>query len=422
MSWRPSDSVVTEVFGQVYANLKDHLMNNDEKPTALPMAGRVPPFGLRIDLPTTSDTTGGSGYVAWDRGEWSGKIGGDVYRLSQDATRSIYRRDTGASVFQDIVWPDARLTNGGGYGQVVYQRGAARVGGTLRADTFHAAAGEVSDFFAANTTGSLRHSEAAVSAALNGSFFVTPRWTLTLGVGRAVRAPDTLERYSDRFPAAQFQVAAEFLGNPDLTTEKSLEFNAGSVVQIGAASLKADVFYRHIGDYITVTPDPSVPKRLPLSPPVVYRYINGDGARFSGFEASASLPASPYAAVRGTWSYLWAEDETFDEPAFGIAPFQQHYGLELHTAGGAGWIELGVTAAAAQDRVAAARLEQPTPGWTTLDLRGGHPLPHDLTLRGGIENLTDRAYAEHLNSLNPFTGARIPERGRSGYVGVEFAF
>jgi iron complex outermembrane receptor protein len=422
VTWRPSGSAITEVFGQVYTNRKHHRMNNDKKPTAQPDPNRFPPFGLRIDLPATSFTTGGSGYVSWRYGAWEGKVGADVYRLAQNATRSIYRRDTGMLLFEDIVWPDAKLTNGGGYGQVVYQRGRTRMGGTLRVDAFRARAGEVSDFFLEHTTGSLDYAQSAMSGALNATFVVQPRWTLTLGMGRAVRAPDTLERYSDRFPAAQFQVAAEFLGNPQLKAEKSLEFNAGSVLQFSRTTVRGDVFYRTIDHYITVMPDPTVPKRLPLSPPVVYRYINGKSANFTGFEASTNSQLGAYAAVRANWSYLWAEDTTFNEPAFGIAPFQQRYALEVHGADQNDWVEAGVTITAAQNRVAVARLEQPTDGWATLDVRGGFGLPRGLLLRAGVENLTNKAYAEHLNALNPFTGERILERGRSGYVGLEYAF
>ena len=40
------------------------------------------------------------------------------------------------------------------------------------------------------------------------------------------------------------------------------------------------------------------------------------------------------------------------------------------------------------------------------------------TPSGGIENLGDKFYFEHLNSLNPFTRERIPELGRNVFVGV----
>jgi iron complex outermembrane receptor protein len=386
------------------------------------MPDRVPPFGIRVDFPTRSNTVGGRAYVSFRRGAWQSKIGGDVYRLSQDADRSIFRRDTGALVFQDIVWPDATLTNGGGYGQLIYQLARVRIGGTVRADVFRAAAGPVSDFFRSHTTDSLGSTDSAVSAALNASVQASSRWTLTLGAGRAVRPPDALERYSDRFPAAHFQIAAEFLGDPSLKPEQSLEFNAGSILQLPTATLRADVFYRTIDDYITVMPDPTLTRRLPLSPPTVYRYINGTEARFTGYEASATSQAGSYVGLRASLSYLWAEDVLFHEPAFGITPFQQRYGIELHTRDKTRWAQLGATVTSAQDRVAAARLEQPTPGWTTFDLRGGTPLVHGLELRAGLNNLTNAAYSEHLNALNPFTGARVLEVGRNAYVGVDYAF
>ena len=42
--------------------------------------------------------------------------------------------------------------------------------------------------------------------------------------------------------------------------------------------------------------------------------------------------------------------------------------------------------------------------------------------RGGIQNLTDEFYVNHLDSLNPFTGHRIAEVGRTAYVGIELGF
>ena len=85
-------------------------------------------------------------------------------------------------------------------------------------------------------------------------------------------------------------------------------------------------------------------------------------------------------------------------------------------------MELLVTSTAAQERVASARLEAPTDGWTTIDLMGGVRLREGLTLRAGVQNLTDRYYVNHLNSFNPFTRLRIAELGRSVYVGTEMGF
>ena len=145
-NWRPGAGAIGEVFGHVYANLKDHVMNNDAKPTARPAAGRMPPFGIRVHLPASSDTVGASGYVAGRRDAWQWKLGGDIYHLAQNATRTIFRRSNDAQMFQDTVWPDAALTNGGGYGQLVYEEGAVRVGGTVRLDSLRASATQASPF------------------------------------------------------------------------------------------------------------------------------------------------------------------------------------------------------------------------------------------------------------------------------------
>ena len=260
------------------------------------------------------------------------------------------------------------------------------------------------------------------SAAANASLRVTDNWLVTLGAGRAVRSPSALERYADRFPAVKFQTAAEFVGNPLLVPEKSIELNAGTTLRIGQATLEGDVFWRTINDYITVAHDPNLTQRLPLSPAQVFRYVQSDAARFAGFDLRAESAAGPWLSLRGGWSFVQAEDLLFNEPLFGIPPFEQQYALEVHNPARTRWLELLVTSTAAQERVAATRFEMATAGWTTVDLSMGLELGAGMTLRGGVRNLTDEFYVNHLNSLDPFALHRIAEIGRSGYLGLEYSF
>ena len=378
------------------------------------------------------------------------------------------------------VWPDAEMTNLGGYAQVLYERGRSTIGGTLRVDREEAQIGRVTSFFAHNAvpayalhaahgrfhcvtahcmpgmtgmTGMTGHAPTGhvdqatdghgmtghgaamlvpgdrfaqtntnVSAAVNASLRITDTWRVTLGAGRAVRNPSALERYADRFPAVKFQTAAEFIGNPNLVPEKSLEFNVGTTLRAGEATAGLDVFVRNVDDYITVALDPNLQKRLPLSPDVLYRYVQADAARFAGFDLTASSPAGDWIDLRGGWSYVRAEDVLFDEPLFGIPPFEQRYAVEVHNPARSAWVELQVTSTATQERVAATRLEQATAGWTTVDLLAGVRATETLTIRAGVQNLTDEYYVNHLNSLNPFTRQRIAEVGRRVYTGLEYDF
>jgi outer membrane receptor protein involved in Fe transport len=178
-----------------------------------------------------------------------------------------------------------------------------------------------------------------------------------------------------------------------------------------------------IDDYITVAPDTSVPSALPMSFPVVYRHINGDQALFAGGELRLDHRATEHFSWWTSVNYVRAEDTLYDEPAFGIPPLQGQLALRY----GRGvrrpwWVEAAGLFVDEQDRVAAIRLEVPTPGYEVYALRGGVHLIETLRLDVAVENLTDREYARHLNSLDPFNGSRIPEIGRYVRAGVTFAF
>ncbi len=422
LTWSPTGGALSEIRGQFYLNLKDHLMNNEEKPTARPMPGRKPPFGLLVDLPTESDTVGGDFSALVERGLWDWRFGLDFYNSNQSATRSILRRTPRILLFRDVVWPDADLNDQGFYVQMLREGEHTELAGIVRLDRVQSTAGTVSDFFGANTQGGLDQGETHLSAALNGRWSINGVVSLSAGLGRAVRTATVMERYSDRFPATKFQIAAEFMGNPGLNPEESLEFNLGSSLVQKATRLDLELFHRVIDNYITVQADPSLRKRLPLSPPLVFRYINGSQARFHGAELTLEQELAPVFRLRGFLSYVWGEDELFGEPILGLAPFQGQAALVLSSRDRRYWVDLTVTLADSQTRVAARRFEQVTGGYTVLDLRGRASLTSGWTLKAGVENLGDRLYSNHLNSPNPFTRRRIPELGRNFYVGLEYEF
>ena len=352
--------------------------------------------------------------------EWS--FGADYYNVEQTASRTISRRSNGFVLFQDIVWPDAEIEDLGGWGQVVWGGDRYRVGATLRFDGVEASAQNLSPFFLANTSGSPNQSESHFSAAISSTIDAGEHWSLSVGAGRAMRTATVLERYSDRFPSTKFQLAAEFMGNPELDPEQSLELNVGGRGAYGDLLVEIEAFYRVIDDYITVVPDPALGKRLPLSPPVVFRYVNGSEATFYGGELLLRQRVNDLVSWRGSLAYVRGEDEELNEPVLGVAPLNGEVGVRLHLLDSRLWIDLASRFADRQDRVATSRFEQETPGWAIYKLSAGFELPNGFELTAAVDNLTDRAYAEHLNSPNPFTRERISEMGRNVRVGLAVDF
>ena len=401
--------------GKVYTNRKDHLMNNDEKPTGRDMPGRMPPFALDVDLGTESNTRGGR--LSWQQqqGDWQLEVGADYYHVRQNAERTVARRSNGFVIFRDIVWPDATQEDLGVFGRGVYRGNGFSLSATVRADQVDVEARELSDFFLANVAGAANNStqdESHVSAALSARFDLGKHWTLSAGIGRALRTATILERYSDRFPSTRFQISAEVLGNPLLDPEASLEVDLGLQGTFGDFLVNVEVFQRTIDDVITFVADPTVPLRLPLSPPVVYRYINGSRAEYLGGELSLRQRIGSQWAWRASVAWLEGDDEELDEPMVGIPPTHGEAGLRWTSSGGNWWIDGAVNFADRQDRVAVQRFEQETPGWTTFDLAVQWQATDSLSLGVAVENLTDRAYARHLDSPNPFTRQRILQTGR----------
>ena len=264
--------------------------------------------------------------------------------------------------------------------------------------------------------------ETNVSAAVSGIFRVHERVSLTAGLGRSVRTATVIERYSDRFPSTKFQVAAEFMGTPDLQPEKGLELDWGLLAQVDNGAIEVNAYFRDIDDYITVVLDDSLSKRLPLSPNTVFRYVNGE-ARFWGLELSSENRWTEMVETRVSLNYVWANDRSLDEPVFGIPPLEARARIRLRPwSSRSHWIELSGVHMTSQDRVATTRLERATEAWTRVDLRSRFALGAGAALSAGVENLGDVFYTTHLNALDPFAGNRVAERGRTFHVGIEYEF
>jgi iron complex outermembrane receptor protein len=422
-SYEGADGRLRSANANIYYNDIDHRMNNDDKPTAQAVPGRIPPFPLDIVIDTGTSVSGGRGNVEVEVGEaLTAEVGGDMYLSNRNALRTIDRRDTGMPIAADTPWPDVDINDYGLFAKLDGLASMVSLAGTARLDLVHADADEqlFSDFFLANTDGHYTNDESNLSGAFTASLPVGFNWTLSGGIGTAVRTADALERYADRFPSSKAQFAAEFLGNPQIKPERSTQLDLWIDGRYRRASISFSGFYRDISDYITIEPT-DLPRKLPLSPPVVYRYINGD-ATFWGFEYRASFVlANGFSAfVRG--DYTWGEDNTFDEPAFGISPLRAWLGGSYtFGADDAYDVEAVVNLAGAQDRVAASRGETPTDGYATLDLKAGVQLG-DFALHGGILNVTNAFYVNHLNAKNPFTGQQIPEPGRVLFGKVSYVF
>ena len=415
----------------VYWHRVDHGMDNDEKPTrsagTFPNGNPRPPLIITVD----SEMRNLGGRLAAEivpDDAWTLTVGGDVYSANRDAVRPFQAETPMGLVVppfyaSDEIWPDVTITDAGLFANGRRAFGTVTASGSARVDFVSAEAGRVSQAYLDNTGATpddLDDSETNLSGALTLAVPLAPEWLLSMGVGSVVRTADPLERYADRFPASKAQTAAEFVGNPTLDPERSTQVDVWLEANYARIAFDVNGFYRQMDNYITLEPT-DIGRMLPLSPPTVFRYVNGE-ATFYGFEASVAVALMEALTANVSTSYLWGEDAALDEPALGVSPFETGFGLRYETRDGRFFVEGVMHAVAEQDRVAATRGEIATEGYITADARAGLEVSRGVSLLLGVTNLTDEEYVNHLNAKNPFTATPIPEPGRIFFGNISLAF
>lgn len=405
-----------------------HDMTNRGKPTYEAGANRPP---LRIGV--ASEIQNFSGRVSADlepTDRWTLTLGTDVLHTYRNATRTLraappnrdpfippfYQTDEGEIL--DNLWPGVQITQEGVFVQARHQMDGLTLTGTTRLDFAQSDARHPTGPFLENAGVSedgLAQQDAMLSGAVTATIPFTNQWSLSLGGGSVARPPGALERYSDRFPTSKSQTSAEFQGTPSLRPERSTQ--ADVWVEGGGSQwiLRLSGFARYVDDYITLESTDLSPI-LPLSPSTVYRYVNGE-ASFLGVDGKAAVSVLPALTLQASGSYLWGRDETLDEPAFGVSPPSGTLGLRWTPLVEAAvvskpYLDGTVRLVGRQDRVASTRGEEPTDGYTTVDLKAGAHVARQVELKVGVENLFDVSYTNHLNAKNPFSGERVPEPGR----------
>ncbi|MCC6926867.1 TonB-dependent receptor [Novosphingobium sp.] len=253
-----------------------------------------------------------------------------------------------------------------------------------------------------------------------------------LVLSRKSRVPNAVERFSWLPTEASGGLADGniYIGRQTLRPEVAWAAEAGVDVIVGGVSLRPSLFYRRVDHYIQGGP---VPASMPLQ--IAIATMNGDStpliasnvdAELYGFDADLGWQILPQLRFDATVSYVRGQRRDLADNLYRIAPLNGRVALAWQ---GTGWSLSGeLVGAAAQRKVSATNGEAPSSGWVSANLWFGLDLGKTVQLSGGIENLFDRRYADHLAGRNRVPGGdvglgeRLPAAGRSLFVrlGLDF--
>lgn len=225
--------------------------------------------------------------------------------------------------------------------------------------------------------------------------------TAYAGLGHIERAPDYWER---RLSTASFTVR----------TEKTNQLDIGTLFNSGNWRGSLSTFYADTSGYILVSSSQS----------------RNVGAHTWGGEAELAYRFLPLWAIEGTLAYVEGTNETDRRPLAQMPPLEGTLAVKYDDGAFLGGVLL--RAVAGQDRfdtgwgnIIGQDIGR-TGGFATLAANVGWRPHHAVTLTAGIDNILDKAYAEHVSKGGTLTGmsdltayadsTRVNEPGRTWWM------
>ena len=146
------------------------------------------------------------------------------------------------------------------------------------------------------------------------------------------------------------------------------------------------------------------------------RFFNIDRAGKFGGEAEVGFRLLPELLIRGQLAYIRGENADSDEPLPEMPPLEGTLAVRYDDREGRIWTELSERLVGRQERISAEFGETETAGFAVTDLVVGARVGDSVELTGGIDNVLDGTYHEHLNRRHKVGGAPINEAGRSFFL------
>lgn len=414
-----------------YDSRVNHLMDN----YSLRAVG-----SMYMRTPSTSNTTGFKVETDASAGDIPILLGVDFRKIDRDATRYGGMTASTLNTIQSFVWPGINSREIGMFGEgtlALDDRRSLKAG--LRYDNVHVTANKadtvadvamgVANDRSANQLYRLYYgsgfstvNEHNVSGLLRYEQKIDANTTTYATVSRSVRTANTTERAM----AADMATATQrWVGNPNIKPEQHYQIELGADTQVGGWGITSSAYYNRVQDYIFRDTARGQAGILLNDKATVYRNID---ATLMGLDLTAQHTFANQLSLNGSMSYTRGQNEETNNPLPQIPPLK--LAMDVSYPMGEWLMGTRMNAAMKQSRVdtdtatGSGRDVGKTKSWVTADLYAARPITDSMELGFGVNNVFDRAYANHLNKSNAFdtSEVQVNEPGRSFYLRMTGTF
>ena len=383
-------------------------------------------------------------------------IGGDFQYITKDGDRTkvmimqpVYNGMIPTKV--EALWNDAWVRNIGIYSEFKTTLGTFDLVGAVRLDLNHADSKPI-ELYGSSSPGTtpplLLYNDTTESDFINFGFSLgaTKRFgkkmSLSLSAGRGSRSPNLLERFIILLPVGYDNY--EYMGNPQLKPETNNEIDLTFKHNCDkSGAFEFNIFYSLVENFIMGRRIPSsVQKPLTMNVLGVKEFYNAGNASFMGFELGYTTPEAYRWGVKLTAAYTYAtlaevtkqvldptkiisqqvigEEVLKNDAVPEIPPLEANLMVHYRFCKGKLIPKASVRMVLDQGHVSDAFYEPATPGFVLLNLGLTYKYNQFITLSGGVNNLLDQAYYEHLNRKIIGTKGKLYEPGRVFFVNLMF--
>lgn len=400
---------------KLYRNDVSHLMDNYTVRNRMPMV----PNGMTA--PSSSDTWGGRlmAYINSENSEW--RVGIDHRANDRLAILYMDMGKTGSfDMLTALMWPEVQQRQTGLFAEWDYQlneKTTLRTG--IRYDDFETEAerkDEPAGMMGSATPERLyqqfyqvsgkRQSESDAGFVFGFDHKPGENQLLSVNLSRSSRAPDA----SEQFIARRVSSGA-WIGNPEIEHELHHQLDVTWMSAHESLSWSATVYWNEVSDYI---------ERYKAGSNTLYRNVD---ASIRGLELDIETQLTNALQARMGLAYTRGDGDNGDLSQ--ISPLEARINLD-YTQGdwsvGAEWI-----LSDQQDHIDEdVDVPETTAGFGVLHVYANWNVTNAFNIEAGVENVTDKYYAYHVNTANadPFNpdAVRVTEPGRQLWVKGHYRF
>lgn len=397
---------IASATGSVFATFVDHEMDNLSK--------KIEPRMMNAATLAQTVAFGGKMETRINIGRGQAGVGAD-FRSDEakgDRTREFLMGPNAGNVMMDNVWQDGRVSRVGAF--VEYRLPTRPINYIVsgRVDYNRAVSDRENEQVAAHF-GTMSYSGVSPSFSFGATADLSQKFSAGLWLGRSERSGGLSERYINFFPVGLD--AYELVGNPNLKPEVNHEVDLNLNYETEGALIQVSFFASWLNDFISSRIDPNLQPRLPTSPGV-RRFENLEKASLRGMEFMWMQKWPLSLRHRLEAAYTYGKNVAADEPLPEIPPLD----LRLSLSGDYGRFtpEISLRTVFDQNRVSPSFGEMETPAFLVMNAGAAYRFSSQMKLSGGVENLFDRAYYEHLSRRIPGGDRPLYSPGRNFYLAL----